>query len=209
MSVASDQRETSTDAARRIIEAASALFAERGYEGASVRDIAEAAGVSKANVFHHFASKWELYRAVVDSSAQLLESVLEQLAPTSDRVESTLAAFTGQHLKAMLSHSSAVVLFLRQLLAHNPSSDRDLARHVLLERNQLVESAIMRLIDLGHLRSDIDSRMLTMLLLGSNLVYFLDSLLEPEQRDRPLVDPQTFSNTVVAMLTQGIVRKDK
>ena len=40
-----------------ILDAAVRLFSESGYDGVSMRRIAEEAGVSKANIYHHFASK--------------------------------------------------------------------------------------------------------------------------------------------------------
>jgi TetR/AcrR family transcriptional regulator len=54
-----------SDAARaQILKAAVALFAERGYEGASLRAVARAAGVSQPLIHHHFGSKQGLWDAV-------------------------------------------------------------------------------------------------------------------------------------------------
>lgn len=49
------------DASARLIEVATGLFAEKGYEGTSVRDLAAAAGVNVAAVNYHFGSKEALY----------------------------------------------------------------------------------------------------------------------------------------------------
>src|SRR3989442_8290525 len=54
-------------AAARIREAALRLFAARGVSGASIRDVAKAAGVSPGLVQHHFRSKARLRRAVEES----------------------------------------------------------------------------------------------------------------------------------------------
>ncbi len=50
------------DARGRLIDAAIALFAEKGYEGTSVRDLVTAAGVNVAAVSYHFGSKDALYQ---------------------------------------------------------------------------------------------------------------------------------------------------
>src|SRR5215831_12665716 len=49
-----------------ILDAATRLFAERGYEGASMNDVAERVGMRKASLFYHFATKDALYEAVLD-----------------------------------------------------------------------------------------------------------------------------------------------
>ena len=46
----------------RILDAAIALFAERGYDGASIREIAARADVSRATVFWHFGDKSTLFQ---------------------------------------------------------------------------------------------------------------------------------------------------
>jgi TetR/AcrR family transcriptional regulator len=51
---------------RMILEAAEAVFAERGYGGATTAAIAARAGVPKANLHYYFATKAALYRAVIE-----------------------------------------------------------------------------------------------------------------------------------------------
>src|ERR1044071_7332299 len=55
-----------------IVLEATRLFAERGYEGTSMGDLAERVGLRKASLFHHFPSKDVLYATVL---SQLVESV--------------------------------------------------------------------------------------------------------------------------------------
>jgi len=60
-----------------ILDQATRLFAERGYEGTSMGDLAEVVGMRKASLFYHFASKDELYAAVL---ARLVTSVAGAIA---------------------------------------------------------------------------------------------------------------------------------
>jgi len=57
---------------QRLVEAASALFAERGYSGASVRDICNLARVNPGAVSYHFGGKRQLYRTALRQAAQRL-----------------------------------------------------------------------------------------------------------------------------------------
>jgi len=54
----------------QLIEAALELFSKNGFEGTTTRGIAAAAGVSEAVIFRHFATKQELYAALLDYKAQ-------------------------------------------------------------------------------------------------------------------------------------------
>ncbi len=64
----------------QLVEVAVALFADRGYEGTSVEEIAAHAGVSKPVVYEHFGGKEGLYAVVVDREMQtLLERVTAAL----------------------------------------------------------------------------------------------------------------------------------
>jgi AcrR family transcriptional regulator len=58
-------RLTADQRRERIVDAAIEVFAERGYEGASMRDIAAAAGISKPVLYDHFESKRELFVALM------------------------------------------------------------------------------------------------------------------------------------------------
>jgi AcrR family transcriptional regulator len=68
----SAQRLSATDRRRTILEAALGLFAVRGYEGASVDDIAAEAGITVAVIYSHFKSKEELHATVLEEQWQSL-----------------------------------------------------------------------------------------------------------------------------------------
>jgi AcrR family transcriptional regulator len=61
-----NQEERSERSREHILNASLKLFSHRGYGATSVRDIAEAAGLSKGNVYHHFPDKETIFRALLD-----------------------------------------------------------------------------------------------------------------------------------------------
>jgi AcrR family transcriptional regulator len=81
----------------QLLDAASEVFAAKGYHAAAMDDIADVAGVSKPVLYQHFPSKLDLYLALLDQSCdRLVEVVEEALAATehnADRVIATVAAF--------------------------------------------------------------------------------------------------------------------
>src|SRR5262249_27583015 len=86
----------------RILDAAEQLFAQRGFYGVSLRDITQAAGVDVALVGYHFGGKRELFAAVFERRAdvlnrermQLLEDVRRTARPGAPSLEAIIDAFT-------------------------------------------------------------------------------------------------------------------
>jgi len=92
-----------------ILDAAERLFAERGYEGASVRDIAKAAGAQIASISFHHGSKEALFERVVDRRASELSTMrLEALeAVRSGNKPLTLEAVLSAFLRPYLEKAGA------------------------------------------------------------------------------------------------------
>ena len=75
------------DTYRRILEAAIAMFADEGYEGASTRMLAERAGVNLPAIQYYFGSKEGLYRAAIEHIGHFVE---ERMAALTERITTAL-----------------------------------------------------------------------------------------------------------------------
>src|SRR5262245_21160106 len=62
-------RMTAGDRRQQILDVAVALFSQKGFRGTTTREIALAAGVNEAIIFRHFATKSDLYAAIIDQKA--------------------------------------------------------------------------------------------------------------------------------------------
>lgn len=69
------ERDIDTRAA--VLKAARTVFAHRGFDGASTREVAEVAGVNNAMIYYHFKDKNELYRAVLADSFKAFDRIWE------------------------------------------------------------------------------------------------------------------------------------
>ena len=91
----------------RILDAAEELFAQRGFYGVSLRDITQAARVDVALVGYHFGSKRELFTAVFERRAEVLnrerterlEAVRQAALPGAPALEAIINAFTAPLLE--------------------------------------------------------------------------------------------------------------
>lgn len=75
-----------------VLEAAKRLFVERGYEPATVRDIATAAGMSTGAVFANFADKADLFNEVIIADHEALAQAMRLAAKAEDKVDAALMA---------------------------------------------------------------------------------------------------------------------
>src|SRR5215467_816607 len=67
------------DTRDRVLQVAQQLFAERGYRGTSLRDIAKRIGIKAPSLLHHFPSKQQLYVAVLDRMFEIVEAAAAAL----------------------------------------------------------------------------------------------------------------------------------
>ena len=88
---------TASQRRSQLVDVAKTVFAELGYDGASVEEIANRAGVSKPIVYEHFGGKEGLYAVVVDrETSRLLEMITSRLGPglgAREQVRSSAMAF--------------------------------------------------------------------------------------------------------------------
>ena len=85
----------------QILEAAHRVFLEQGFGAASMDAIAREAGVSKATLYAHFASKQELFAAMVGSACRVYE-LLAAMSPPPDDLRSALMEAGGTLLRFIL-----------------------------------------------------------------------------------------------------------
>lgn len=93
------RRMTATERRETILEAAEDVFATSGYHGSSLDEIAQAAGISKALIYEHFASKRELHESLLSAHA---DEILLRLAANAaggldgeERLRGGVDAFLG------------------------------------------------------------------------------------------------------------------
>jgi AcrR family transcriptional regulator len=127
----------------RILDAASRVFVADGYERATIRGVAAAAGVDAGLVMHYFGSKQELYRRVIDAapvpevSGTPAEAAEQILATLADRLASTPAASLAL-LRSMLTNPEAanaaqagIARYEAQIAAAIPAGDAGLRAAII------------------------------------------------------------------------------
>lgn len=103
----------SADARReQILDVAIDVFGRSGYFGASMNDIAEAAGVTKPVLYQHFDSKSDLYSALLDEvGARMLDSIAKATADATDGKQQTERGFQAYFRWVAHRHDEFMLLF--------------------------------------------------------------------------------------------------
>jgi len=94
MSEVKSRRELYSEATRAaLLDDATALFAERGYAGTSLEDVASASRVTRGAVYHHFASKQALFEAVLDrQEVRVTDEVVAAAVAAADPWDAAMRA---------------------------------------------------------------------------------------------------------------------
>lgn len=105
-----------------IIEVAETLFAEKGYEGASLRELGTRAGINVAMVAYYFGSKEELFKAVVELRAAEVRAYLESLnRDTTLEPFARLELYIDHYLEQRLTHRQFYRIIHQELMHDQPS----------------------------------------------------------------------------------------
>lgn len=148
----------------RILQEAASLFVERGYHGISMREVAEAVGVTKPALYHHYADKEALFLAIMNEALTSLAGVVER-----SRRPATLREQLHVLIHELLTSAprQRVGLQLSGELKHvSPERRADFEKHYrevwMGGLSQLLAQAAQR----GELRADVPPQVVSMALLG-------------------------------------------
>lgn len=151
---------------QRLVVAASALFAARGYRGTSVRQIAQTADVTPAMVAYYFGDKLGLLEAVLDSVFEHLLEGIQELATHADEDGSLIERFIELYLGALSAEAWIPHFLVREVLSENtPVRERFIERFASRAAS-VVPRFLEQQIEAGELRRDLDPTLTVLSLLG-------------------------------------------
>ncbi|UTW02200.1 TetR/AcrR family transcriptional regulator [Amphritea atlantica] len=130
-----------------IIQAASEIFAAQGFAATKTVDIAEQAGLPKANVYYYFKSKKNLYRSVIES---VIEPLLQAATPfyQDDDPATVLEQYIRAKIRVSQQHPSASKVFASEIMHGAPHLPDDIAAQ-MMEQTRVSSHKIQSWIDRG------------------------------------------------------------
>lgn len=192
-----------------ILAEALQLFAERGFDGVSVSDVAKAAGVSKANIFHHFGNKQTLYMEVLKSSLNEFSQLTEYLQPQRAPIEQRLQHFLQAQAAHLKQHQQSAQVVLRELLENRSEVTQQLAEQTTDAQFRQLLALLQEGQQTGEIRAEVDLTAMMVMMLGAVVFSFqARSLLRNQPEAEFTNDPEQYSRLMADILLHGISTKE-
>ena len=151
---------------QKILDTAEVLFTERGFKSVSIRDIAQACGVTNAALYYHFENKAALFSEVLDNHVARLSDYMRQAALEENETRAKLNATLSRY--ATLAAHRRSPMFLLRHKSEGIDKDKvhqhhsDLMQVILMPIEEILEQAI----EAGELSSLPEDYSAASLLLG-------------------------------------------
>lgn len=191
-----------------ILQAATDLFAEAGYDAVSISEIAQRAGTSKANVFHHFCSKEALYLEVMRAACSGFSAASETLAGDDESHAERLVAFMRRDIALMDAQPDRTHLILREILESGPGRGQALASQVFDEHFGQLVALFREAQEAGAFAEDLPPEAAAVVVAACNTFLFQS---RDVLRHLPGVDfaddPERYVRLVSRILLDGLRRE--
>lgn len=195
----------------KILNAAEDIFLEKGKDGASMRMIADKAGVNKAMLFYYFTNKDLLYKEVLKSNFYQMLTKLGNIIISEGEPSHKIEAFVDAYLIFFKEHPKLPKLMLREIAAGGET-----VKQMVHELKQMIPfhlpNTIIEFVETGiedQQFRDVDPKQTIISIAGMSLIYFLGKPLIEAILDLEDIDEQEFieqrKESIVDLLKHGIL----
>jgi AcrR family transcriptional regulator len=197
------KRMPSRERREQILQTAVELFAKRGFAEVTTREIAGAANINEATIYKHFASKEELFDAVVSYFGnQVVERTKAVEIQLDEDLRSNLTTIASNVIRYVREDPKIMRLMLYSALQEHSFAE-DMFRQSLNVIFQKTETLIRSNQEEGKVRKDIDPYYAALSFIGV-LVYFNLARTVVLKRVFSHLDEETFIRHVVDIFLKGI-----
>ena len=196
----------------QILQTAVTLFSQRGFKGTTTKEIAKAAGVSEAIIFRHFATKDELYGAILHSKScrdglHRFPWESNDMLQEAIRAKDDYAVFYNLALQAMTNHQKDegfMRLLFYSALEEHELADRFFGEFVSQVYGFVGEYVRERQAD-GVMR-DINPRVVVRAFLGMLIHHSLNNILWDKQRRILDISNEEAAKNFAEIVLRGVLK---
>jgi AcrR family transcriptional regulator len=190
---------------KQILDAAARVFAEKGFDRATIRDIARAAHVSEGSIYIYFKNKQDLLVHLPRQFMQPRMEAFQASAANADPSPDALLNFVAHNIVDVVTHNREL---LRALLTSLPSMDEatraEFMREVPLYAGGILEAFIAEQQADGRFRAELDPAITARVFPGMLMFFLLiQEIIQPP--DMPRFDYKEVMPTVVEVFLRGVL----
>lgn len=179
-----------------IVEHAAFLFAERGFLGASIADLASACGISKSLIYHYYAAKEDILFDVMHSHVRALLDAAEGIVVRRVSATEKLRALTSEFMRLYIGAASRQRVLLNELQSL-PESQRAV---VIGIQRRLVNIVQAILVDIRPQLSQHAALKRPAAMLYFGMINWTHTWLDPDGR----ADPSEIADLAANVFLEGI-----
>ena len=194
------------DTSAKLVEAATKLFAAKGFAAVSIRELAESAGANSALISYHFGGKEGLYRTVLEKQFQDLTDQMTRLGKRNPLPLDSIAGFAQIVMTLHQTRPNLLRLVNTELITPTPCFEQVVKKYI--ERNfQFLSTAIAEGIRRKQIRDDINPSYAAVALASIINFYFLTKPLTNFFLPPSSEQDEIYGRQAVDIYLNGIRRK--
>jgi TetR/AcrR family transcriptional regulator, transcriptional repressor for nem operon len=139
-----------------LIDHATGMVRRQGYSGFSYADLAEAVGIRKASIHHHFPTKEDLGHTVVTTSSQIFQERLEHIDDTTDHAMTRIELLAEIYREGLAVGQGCLCGVLASEYAILPAKVQDALRRFLELQLRWIEKTLTEGHDSGQVRPGVE-----------------------------------------------------
>lgn len=181
-----------------IVEAATTVFGAKGYEAASIAEIARTADVSDGLIYRYFSNKRDLLYRVLEAFYERVVAALEKEAANGTSFEERLHALVRRHLGNFVADRELCRLFLSEVRVasdYKGSTIQNLNRRYVSVLTALIEAGIEQ----GEVKADASPRLVRNVIFGA-----IEHIAWPYVNGDGKLDVAETAKAVTALIYGGI-----
>jgi AcrR family transcriptional regulator len=210
---ASARRALTEERRKQILQAAIAVFAEKGFDRATIADVARAAGVAEGSIYNYFKSKEDLLigipRYVIQPPVESINALLDTLdADTLPPPEQMLTLMARNLVTTLRQNAHVFRILLYALTAMSPQTREKYMNHVVLYVVRLLEKYFEKQRARGVFRKELDPATLARSFVGLFVPFVIFSeVLQIEAAPKLNYDQLITAN--VSLFLRGALAETK
>lgn len=189
---------------RLIVEAAVSLFALKGFRGTTTKEVAEAVGCSEGTIFKYFATKEDLYSAILEEKAQIEETLAKASQAAASKDDTGVFRTVGLELLTQTEKDPS----LMRLLLFSALEGHKLSEIFFHSRVKRIHEFLSRYIN-GRISEGVfrpvDPLVTARAFVGMVVHYLLIHMIFGVEKP-PDAHPERIINTFVSLFLNGIKR---